>query len=108
MTPKQFQLYLDRDAGRCYHCGSAGDNLIPQHRAGRGMGGSKTSNNHANIITLCSLANGELEGNADFAQIGRNYGWKLSRYEDPREREVYEAWSGIWWQLNNDGTRQPL
>jgi hypothetical protein len=108
MTPKQFAEYLDRDAGRCYHCGNAGDNLVPQHRAGRGMGGSRKRNNYANIIVLCSASNGLLESDANFAGIGRKYGWKISQYDNPLEVPIYEAWSGLWYKLKDDGTRYVL
>ena len=105
MNFKEFQKYLTRDGGRCYHCGKAGDDLVPQHRAGRGMGGSKLRNQASNIITLCSMANGLLEADADLARLGRERGWKISGYEKPEDVAVYETWSGLWWLLRDDGTR---
>jgi len=108
MTPKQFKLYLDRDQSRCYHCGITGDQLIPQHRAGRGMGGSKIRNRISNIIVFCSNANGALESDPEFAQLGRELGWKLSAYEDPTTTPIFEAWSGSWWILNDEGSRREV
>jgi len=105
MKPKEFRTYLNRDQG-CYHCGQTGDTLVPQHRAGRGMGGSKTRNRPANIIVLCSLANGLLESNANFANKGRLYGWKLHSWEDPTLTPVYEVATGKYWLLDDQGNRQ--
>jgi len=79
MTYKQFSKLLERDGGRCYHCGAAGDNLVPQHRINRGMGGSKERERLSNIITLCSIVNGLLESDADVARLGRDKGWKRLR-----------------------------
>ena len=105
MTYKQFSKLLERDGGRCYHCGATGDNLVPQHRLNRGMGGSKERERLSNIITLCSIVNGLLESDADVARLGREKGWKLSVYEDPLKVPVYETWSGKSWLLKDDGTR---
>lgn len=106
MTPKQFKLYLDRDK-HCYHCGSGDTTLIPQHRKGRGMGGSKTRDGHSNIIVFCSRANGLLESNAEFATFGRRYGWKLNSWDNTETTPVYDMATGIWWLLDNAGEREP-
>lgn len=106
MKPKEFAKYLDRDGHKCYHCGRGDDTLVVQHRIGRGMGGkNKKAEKPSNYLTLCSEANGLLESSADFAAQGRDYGWKLSNWQIPEEEAVYEAHSGLWWFLNDDGTR---
>lgn len=107
MKYSEFKKYLERDGGRCYHCGKAGDDLVPQHRAGRGMGGSKERHRPSNIITLCSIANGLLESDPAFAELGREYGWKLSGYADPTASPVLEIGSWTWWILDDDGSRRP-
>lgn len=108
MTSKEFAIYKDRDFGRCYHCGKEAQ--VPQHRIGRGMGGSKSArrNAPANIISFCALANGELESSAAFAQEGAAKGWKLASWQEPEDEPVYEAWSGVWWQLDNDYGRRAI
>jgi hypothetical protein len=102
---KQFSMYLYRDNERCYHCGISGPTLVPQHRIGRGMGGSVARNRSSNILTLCSIANGLLESDAKFASVGREYGWKLNTWQEPSEVPVFEIHTGLWWILTDDGTR---
>jgi hypothetical protein len=98
MTKKEFQKYLDRDSA-CPHCGTTGPELIPQHRANRGMGGSKERNRPSNIIVFCSVGNGKLESSPVFAEIGRRYGWKIRPWQDPTKTEVF---LGDGWYLLDD------
>ena len=102
MTGKQFAKYLKRDLNRCYHCGKIGDDLIPQHRISRGMGGSKADlrNSAANIITLCSDANLKLESDAAFMKLGIAKGWKLQSWQQPESEPVYDAFARVWWLLD--------
>jgi hypothetical protein len=102
MTRKQFQKYLERDRG-CWHCGTTGDDLIPHHRQNRGMGGSLLRDVPSNIIALCAEANGLLESNAAFAELGRKFGWKLRNHEIPTQVPVFGH--GGWWLLNDDFTK---
>ena len=106
MTKKEFDKYLQRDLG-CWHCGSQGDDLIPHHRLNRGMGSKNSvANQPSNIIALCSEANGLLESNAKFAELGRSLGWKLGSYDKPTEVAIFGH--GGWWLLNNDFTKDLL
>jgi hypothetical protein len=98
MNKKEFQKYLDRDMA-CPHCGTTGPELIPQHRANRGMGGSKERNRPSNIIVFCSLGNGLMESSPGFAALSRGYGWKLFSHEDP-EKSPARLWDG--WHLLDD------
>ena len=107
LTPKEFSKYLKRDQ-RCYHCGISDDTLVPQHRDGRGMGGVKSRNNAANIIVLCSAANGLLESNAKFAEAGRNRGWKLASWQEATAVPVYDTMGDCWWLLDLFGNRQQV
>lgn len=105
VTPKEFQRILRRDNESCYHCATDDQTLIPQHRANRGHGGSKSANKLSNLITFCSIANGLLESDPDFADLGRHNGWKLSRYDDPLKVPVFDVGSGRWWRLDDLGNR---
>jgi hypothetical protein len=106
MTKKEFDKYLARDRG-CWHCGSTGDDLIPHHRLNRGMGSKNSkASDPSNIIVLCSQANGLLESNAKFAELGRQFGWKLRQHETPTEVPIFGH--GAWWLLNNDFTKDLL
>ena len=74
MNKKQFQRFLDRDKG-CWHCGSTGEDLVPQHRSNRGMGGSHKKDKPSNIVVLCSEFNERIEADRYSAKIARNMGW---------------------------------
>jgi hypothetical protein len=108
MNKKEFQKYLDRDIA-CPCCGSTGPELIPQHRANRGMGGSKERNRPSNIIVFCSYSNGQMESSSGFAAVARMRGWKLYSHQEPSETPV-RLWDG--WHLLDDNfgkvpTNQP-
>jgi hypothetical protein len=106
MTKKEFDKYLARDKG-CWHCGSNGDDLIPHHRLNRGMGSKNSkANQPSNIVVLCAEANGLLESNAKFAELGRKLGWKLRSHETPTEVPIFGH--GGWWLLNDDFTKDLL
>ena len=101
MNGRAFALYLARDM-HC-PCGCVGfeDTFVPQHRAGRGMGGSKRLDRPANIIVLCSKMNGLIESDAQYAQAAREYGWKLSRWEVPEEVPFFDIATGTWNLIDN-------
>ena len=101
MNRKEFARYLERDR-HCLHCGSTGDDLVPQHRANRGHGGYKAGNAPSNIIVLCSLYNGLIESNAILAAEARENGWKLQRHEDPGQVPVYDVVNEAYWLLDNN------
>lgn len=107
MRPKEFLRLLERDR-RCVHCGSDGDDLIPHHRANRGIGGvgpDSPYNRPSNLLLLCAEANGRLESDAEFAERGRFFGWKLSKFVAPVEYPAYDAYSGVWFYLTDDWSR---
>lgn len=103
MTPKQFQKYLDRD-GWCLHCGET-EAVSPQHRANRGMGGSKLRDVPSNIIVLCSAMNGLIESSHHHAQMAHSFGWKLSSWENPLEVPVWDSVTGLWYRLDDSFNR---
>ena len=100
MNPRQFSKYLNRDRG-CYHCGQIQD-LIPHHRSNRGMGGARSANDPSNIISMCALINGLMESDPETANLAREFGWKVSRYQDTKVVPVYEASTGFWFRLDNN------
>jgi len=99
MTPKEFAKLVRRDVV-CMHCGLADDTLVPNHRKGRGMGGSKLLNNPSNLVLVCSLFNGQIESSAPHAEFARKMGLKLSSWEDPKEVPVY--FGGRYWLLDDN------
>lgn len=103
VTAKVRQLVFDRDGRMCANCG-IDDMLTIQHRANRGMGGSKLRDGYENLMTLCYWCNGRLESNAEFAAIGIDNGWKLRSWDDPLKVPVFFAFDG-WYYLTADGRR---
>lgn len=106
MTPREFDRYRQRDK-HCPCCGSTGPDLVPNHRANRGMGGSKERDVPSNIVTLCGRMNGLIESDPTEAARARAYGWKLSSWQHPAEHPYYDAMTGAWWILADDYSRRP-
>lgn len=103
MTPKEFRKYFDRDGG-CLHCGER-EAIAPNHRANRGMGGSRERDVPSNIVVLCSYLNGLIESDAYAANLANQFGWKLSSWDDPKEVPVYDTQTNTWFQLTDEFTR---
>jgi hypothetical protein len=103
MTAKQFQPFVERDGGRCLHCGTT-EGLVPQHRQG-GMGGGRMKNRASNVITFCGAYNGAIESSAEQAEIARAHGWKLRPGDDPLTRPVFDRMAGEWYFLDDDYNR---
>lgn len=99
MKAKEFSNYLRRDGG-CCHCGAV-ETAVPQHRANRGIGGSKSFNRPSNIIALCAELNGLIESDAVAAMSAKRYGWKLERWQDPEAEPVWYATEGRWYYLDD-------
>ena len=97
------RLVFQRDGDECVHCGTT-EGLTLQHRAGRGMGGSKTLDGPENLVVMCALSNQRLESSAAFADLGRTMGWKIRRSEDPTTIPVRYA-SGDFYYLDKSGAR---
>lgn len=96
------KLY-ERDQYQCLHCGST-EQLTVQHRANRGMGGSKNRDQASNLITLCWFMNFEMEASSKKAEIAKRHGWKLESWESPSECEVWSEPLRAWILLNDDWT----
>lgn len=107
MRGRDFQTYLERDGWRCIHCSAGGDTLIPGHRQGRGIGGSKAREVPSNVVVMCANYNGLIESNASAADEARAYGWKLAPWQDPKEIPVYDPFMRTWYLLDDDFNRTP-
>jgi hypothetical protein len=106
MKRKEFEKYLKRDFGRCYHCGISDDTLVPQHRLGRGMGGSSARDVPSNIITFCSDHNGRIEQNYVASARAKRLGWKLESWQNPLTTPVFSMAVGEWYLLDDHYSRQ--
>jgi hypothetical protein len=100
LNAKTRKALFERDSHRCWHCGS--EEVTVQHRANRGMGGSKEMDNAANLILLCWFVNFEMEASDKKAREAEKYGWKISRYADPTSIPVWHYPSQSWILLNDD------
>ena len=93
---------LERDQ-HCWHCGIDDQTLVPHHRIGRGMGGSKLLDTPDNLMLVCSRYNGDMESDADVAAKARGWGHKLPPWEQ-LSYPVYDVTGGSWWVLLPDGS----
>lgn len=103
MTPKDFARLVARD-GYCLHCGET-EAVAPNHRANRGMGGSKAANKPSNYVLICSQLNGLIESDDRWATLAIENGWKVSKWADWRTIPVFDALTGTSYLLNDDWTR---
>ena len=107
MKPKDFARLVARDGGGCVCCGET-TAISPNHRANRGMGGaSKDSwlNAPSNYVTLCSRMNDLIERDADYARLAISYNWKISKYDDPLTKPVFDKKTALWYYLDNSYNR---
>lgn len=113
MRSDQFQRYLDRDGGRCYHCGTT-ETLVPQHRLNRGMGGAKRLDRPSNVITLCSSFNGLVEADTGASSLALAMGWKIGGHPvitgltlaTIAATPVFDKAAGAWYILDDHYGRQ--
>ena len=105
MKRTEFQKLIARD-GYCLHCGET-EALSPNHRANRGMGGSKSPviNAPSNFVLICSWLNERIEGQDYYRELAVENGWKVSKWEVPKKVPVFDALTGIWYYLNDDWTK---
>lgn len=101
VSVKDWNRLLERDGGRCLHCGSV-DALSPNHRRNRGMGGSKDPGtlSSANLVVLCSRQNGLIESDAMHRATALANGWKLAQWQ-PLDVPVWDANVGAWYVLDD-------
>lgn len=100
------QRVFERDGYMCVDCGTP-YTLTIQHRVNRGMGRAKVSEGMASLITMCVTHNCLLESDAEYAALGREYGWKVHRNRTvkPEDVPVYYRTLRAWVYLGDDGSR---
>lgn len=103
MNAKQFARLVDRDTS-CLHCGET-ERISPNHRANRGMGGSKLLDRPANLMVLCSEMNSLIESNDFMSTLAKHYGWKLERWQVPEETPIFDTRLWKWFLLDNEYNR---
>ncbi len=87
----------------CWHCGAESD-LVPHHRANRGIGGSRVLDGLQNLIMVCAAYNGAMESDADVARLAREYGHKLSKFMSPSQ-PLFDVWARKWYVLDEKGDK---
>lgn len=97
---------FERDGFMCVDCGTPYA-LTVQHRASRGMGGAKNLDRMSNLITMCVTHNCLLEESAKYAEMGREFGWKVhrNRMVKPADVPVFHRPLRAWFYLEDDGSR---
>lgn len=97
---------FERDGYMCVDCGTPYA-LTLQHRASKGMGGSKAAESMSNYVTLCNVHNCLLESSARYAETGRRFGWKVhrNRLVKPADVPVFHRPLRAWFLLGEDGSR---
>lgn len=102
ITERMRKILKARDP-YCYHCGYDTE-LVVHHRKNRKMGGSKNLDHFSNLMLVCADYNMDMESMEVAAQDARDYGHKLSSWEDFSD-PVFDRCTGLWYQLNDDGTK---
>lgn len=105
MNGKEFARLVERDHA-CLHCGET-EAIAPNHRANRGMGGKNSrAERPSNLVVICSILNGQIEADHRWAQMAKDYGWKLESWEDPLTVPVMNFNIGKWVLLDDEyGTK---
>ncbi len=105
-TRAQWEALKARDQHCVWHGPSCDpDLLVPQHRSGRGMGGSRLKNHLSNGVAMCSIVNGLIESDAELAAEARRRGIKISLHADTAAVPVEYPGGRIYYLLD-DGTRE--
>ena len=106
-VPKKLVKTLQERDQHCWHCGAEGEMLVPHHRRGRGIGGSKLLDTPENLMMICGQWNGDLESDLVSMRRGRGWGHKLS-FGDSFDMPVFDLFTMSWWTLLPDGTKVRL
>ncbi len=97
---KVMKQLRERDK-HCAHCGTT-ETLVPHHRRNRQMGGSKLLDRLDNLMLICASWNGLIESDAASANQAREYGHKLSSWDD-FSNPVFDIADGLWYKLDDKG-----
>jgi 5-methylcytosine-specific restriction endonuclease McrA len=96
------QKLIQRDP-YCIHCGEVND-LVIHHRKNRQMGGSKMLDRLDNLLRVCQVYNGMMESDAATAEQAREFGHKLSSWQEFSE-SVFDKVNGTWYILDEKGNK---
>lgn len=102
MKNNEIKKLRDRD-GWCWHCGKESD-LVPHHRANRGMGSFKALDTLQNVIMVCAEYNAQMESDAAVAAFARNLGHKLSKFMSP-SAPLFDNYLKKWYLLDEKGSK---
>lgn len=102
-TPKKLLAQARARDSHCPHCGEIND-LVPHHRKGRGMGGSKLLDRIDNILMVCAIYNGQMESDVRVQSAARGWGHKLSQWED-FDKPIFDAVEFRWYVLTSSGEK---
>ena len=105
-TTKQVQALRERDGNVCLWLGYDTGRLVPNHRASRGMGGSRRLNTLENAVLIDSLVNGRLESDAELARMASARGIKIPRWADPAAVPIFDQHLWQWFVLEGDTRRR--
>lgn len=100
-TPHQVQAILWRDGDKCGMCGRRA--RTANHRANRGAGGFRAGNVLSNGCALCHDCNGLIESDGPLAEIARERGVKISKWDDPRTIPYLSPLYGCLVLLDDEG-----
>ena len=103
MKASELKKLRNRDAW-CWHCGEIND-LVPHHRANRGMGGFKALDALQNVILVCAEYNGKMESDAAIANRARELGHKISKFASPAQ-QVFDTVTKKWYYLDTEGGKR--
>jgi len=70
------------------------------------MGGSKVLDKLSNIIMVCAQYNGQMESDANIANLARDYGHKLGNW-DGFDTPVFDKPMERWFIITDDGRKVP-
>ena len=77
---------------------------MPHHRMNRGSGGRKSLDRLDNLMLVCARYNGLMESDAVVARDAREFGHKLSSWQD-FSNPVFDQFDLSWWELTEDGLK---
>jgi hypothetical protein len=99
-SSQQRAAILYRELGACSMLGTSKDCRgraeVANHRAGRGIGGSREANTLENGCPLCNPCNLLIEQDAVLAEVARRLGVKVSRHVDPASVPIWSPYYGQW------------
>ena len=104
MRRRDFDRLVERDGGKCLHCGAT-EGLVPNHRRSRGMGGSKLRDVPSNLVLMCSTMNNAIEDDVRLAAVAVQYGWKVTGLDAWELIPVYDVTAQGWFVLDNHFNR---